>query len=425
VNNGNGGKMVLIFLILFIIPAHIHPENDEIEKNSLNRAEHFCRRSIEEYSRNHFALSNHFLKLCEYSNIGYLESSPDALKLKALLLLQKNDMTNFIKFGKKSTDLRKDPLLSYSMAGIAIKTRRSDDAYVLLKDAINSSATISSKNKNESSTDEFFYCSIPDARGNKFPLQTSELSRENLSLAIVQLLALAKTSNKDKSFIRELENDLKKTAMAEDRVLSDLLTNPEIDINHQRCIENLKKEISSRKNTISEYRLKEAQGVILLLHKNRIAFNPVPETFFSYGSALQEAGNYRESLYAFRFALEKSGWTVSQDIFPNQKSSEVLYKIKVSYNRLEMKRDARTVERLADAIVWGAEKNVSDSAYRREVMNIAGENLTNREALLLLAADARWRNNGKFDDYMNRITERDKKMDGVELHSLFGAYYPY
>jgi hypothetical protein len=61
----------------------------------------------------------------------------------------------------------------------------------------------------------------------------------------------------------------------------------------------------------------------------------------------------------------------------------------------------------------------------RELLNIAGENLHNREALLLLAEDARQRNNGKYEEYKNRIIERDKQMEEIEMNRFYGNNFPF
>ena len=144
-------KKILIFLILFLPTYLLRSETDNNEASRV-RAEHFCFRAMEEYRSGNLGLSEHFIKRCENNSPEYLMSSAGALKLKAILMLRKNDFFNFIETGRKSTALAKDPFLSYRMADAALKTRQIQDAYDFLEDAVSASDSIALENgKNEES----------------------------------------------------------------------------------------------------------------------------------------------------------------------------------------------------------------------------------------------------------------------------------
>ena len=419
---------VLIFLILFIYQNDLFSQNDTENSDAENRAAHFCSRSYEEYSDNNLALSFHFIKRCENNSFKYFSASPDALKMKAILFLLKNDYGNFISSGKKSLQIREDPLLSYMLAAAAMKIRRSNEAYDYLKEALSSNKTFSGKNEKNLVTVNLFNCSLSKKSfPAKISLEPAQLNKNEISQSAFQIIAFLNTFKKDRSEIQKYRSILKDNSeIKNNKILRPLLSDPENNENHFRCILNLKKEISIKNKYFSRQERLEAESALLHLHKNHIAFHPESESIFSYGSVLMETGHYRESLYAFRLVLEQKGWnSVNREAFPDQKFSEILRKLGFAYSKLSLKQDSKTVKRMADAVDAFGHLNSSDAAYRREVLNAARENLNNREALLLLLADAEWRKDNKSDYYRKRVIERDKKMDATEFHILFGTFFPF
>ena len=423
----HAGK-VLIFLILFISQNNLFSQYNAENSDEENRAAHFCSRSYEEYSDNNMALSSHFIKRCENNSISYFSASPDALKMKAIVFLFKNDYGNFISTGKESLLLRKDPLLSYMIAAAAMKIRRSNEAYGYLKEAISSNSSFVQEKEQKIETVHLFNCSLSERTFPvKIPLEPAPLDKNELSQSAFQITVFLKTFVNDTSEIQNYRSVLKNNSEIQDNEnLRLLLSDPDNKENHFRCILNFKKEISIKNKYFSRRERLEAESALLHLHKNYIAFHPEPESLFSYGSTLLEMEHYRESLFTFRRVLEKKGWnSVNGEAFPDQKFAEILRKTGYAYSNLNLKQDALSVKRMADVLDTFGHLNSSDAVYRREVLNAARENLNNREALQLLLADAEWRKDGKADYYRKRIIERDKKMDGIEFNTLFGYFFPF
>ncbi|MDH5654917.1 MAG: hypothetical protein OEZ34_03345 [Spirochaetia bacterium] len=413
----------MIFLILFLLQAgSLSPENSAIQKEKFKTAVHFCQRAKTEYRGKNFGMADHFLKRCRFNNENYFFSDPDALKVKALLSLKHQDISGFLFFGEKSVQKRNDPFFLYLLAREALRIRKSREAYLFLERLLNASpADLKTYEKDHPG---IFFCRISSSWNNEIPFEPHAVSKRDRSLAIFQFLSLSRLNQTTSDPEQMIEKIKTLSDSPKDESLKRLFMDPEKDSSHIRCIRSLEKDL--KKIYIKKKIRRKAGDTLLLLYRNRIALIPGERSYYAYGNALLENKNYREALLTYRLILEKSGWNrISDSAFPGQKFSEILRKAGFAYSRIHQKKDSETLYRMADTIDENSHLDPLSADYRIRLLNTARENLKNREALLLLEADANWRKDRKSAKYRDRILKRDREMDDKELHSIFQDSFPF
>ena len=412
----------IIFIPIFF--SSIYPEDTALQDENQNHAAYFCSKALESYASGNISLANHFLKRCKFHSPEYLENSAEMLKLAAILHFRKNDRDNFIFYGKKSTALKKDPLFSYQLAAESLGLRKAEESYHFLNDALSQEKSLPENTTPEA--EGLFSCSIATA-DNPIGLSPANLSEKDASLALFQKTALAKVLKRDSKEERSLLTALKTASQKEnDRAVKSLFQDPFQDSAHIACIQMLKSAFRTQESSMTEERRSLYRNRILLLYKNRIAFTDSTSALHAYGSALLEFSKSREALHTFRLILKREGWqNLSENSFPGIKFSEPLRRIGEAYRNIQQKSDAETVFRMADTIENADALHSQNAAYRRNLLNRAGENLNCREALLLLEADALWRKDKRSSYYADRRMKRDLKMEGKELTGIFSRNFPF
>lgn len=218
-----------------------------------------------------------------------------------------------------------------------------------------------------------------------------------------------------------------------------LLREPDNDDRHRACLRNLdqleqrlRDRIESGSVEPATTQLRFVRSAQDRMHTMRSTYFHSADGAFAFGKHLARTDRALPALHAFRLAFLRSlaqrppddGAGVAwQDRRQLIELSQSLRQLELSYLRLSREADARTsgaMARILEARIAAPDNQLDD--LRIQLRQRAGENLANREALLLLLRGAR---EGKDADPLrqrrleDKLRQRDGQMDDRELLSAY------
>lgn len=206
----------------------------------------------------------------------------------------------------------------------------------------------------------------------------------------------------------------------------------ELSMNLRLCRENLERQMEGQEH-LSAGQVRWLREYLYRLYFSSWALNGSPEFTFELAGFLLRGSrtpDYYEALFLFRKSLQQ---LLSPELFSVQSHmdeaerdrrlhhvSSVLRKMQTAYEKLEKNGDARTIRDMAlavEAFLFSSEKE--EKRFRRELLDVCGENRDNRESLVMRIL----LNPSEKNVLLRDLKRRDESRDGEELLSLMEFRY--
>jgi len=428
-------------LLLFFLVA-----GESVHADRRREASLYLEQAVEEYRTGWPEKASFHLSIAENIDPDFVKENADAHRLRAMLFLASGDDASASSELVYSLRIRPDAFLYYIIGIYNLNLRSYEQARNAFRQAEELAVQAGPR-------DDTFREIIPfgcPAKAGDLPLDgirrkpfedpenfnriwSRGLSGEETALSAfiaASLSMLLEPQNMAQN--QALRERLKFLAAGETfsfPALSSLLGAPDTQDHHSLCVRSLEEMAEKERQAIatgtvdpSQTNLEILQTYLRRSYLFRAAWLEKDASLFSYGMFLTRIGAQREALHVFRSILPVYN--------PADQVPERLYYIAQIYRSMERAYsllgsapDSATLSKLAGAL---EAFDVNPTEERRRLMMqsltlLAGQNLRNREALLLLREisknDAR-----RYAFYSQKIIDRDRQTDAIELPSAFRLF---